>query len=65
MKGDFDIEAQLGGIRERGSEATAALSGLPIPDELWQSIAGYVARGVRGEPRGRKHGAGPETTNLR
>ena len=52
-------------IRKRGSEATAAVSGAPEPCEWWQSIAGYVARGVRGEPRGRKPGAGPEATNLR
>jgi hypothetical protein len=51
------------GIRKRGSEATAAISGAPEPGELWQSIAGYVARGVRGDPRGRKPGAGPEATN--
>jgi len=50
---------------KRGSEATAAVSGVPVPGELYQSIAGYVARGVRGEPRGRKPGAGPDTTNLR
>ena len=52
-------------IRKRGSEATAAVSGAPEPGESWQSIAGYVAWGVRGDPRGRKPGAGPEATNPR
>ena len=52
-------------IRRRGSEATAAISGAPEPGEWWQSIVGYVARGVRGDPRGRKSGAGSAVTNRR
>ena len=65
MKSISILTLSSAGIRKRGSEATAAGSGVPEPGELWQSIAGYVARGVRGEPRGRKLGAGRETTNPR
>jgi len=52
-------------IRKRGSEATAAGSGAPERCASWQSIADYVVRGVRGDPRGRKSGAGLEATNPR
>jgi hypothetical protein len=52
-------------IRKRGSEAIAAATGVREPDELLRSSVDYVAPGVRGDPRGRKCGAGPRTANLR
>ena len=51
--------------RKRGNEATAAITDAPERSESWQSNADYVARGVRGDPRGRKSGAGPRVANPR
>jgi hypothetical protein len=53
------------GARKRGSEVTAALTDAPERSVKSQSSADYVARGERGDPRGRKSGGGLETTNLR
>jgi len=39
--------------RKKGNEATAAITGAPERSEWWQSSADYVARDVRGDPRGR------------
>src|ERR1019366_4629226 len=52
-------------LRKRGNEATAAITDAPERSESWQSNADYVARGVRGDPRGRKSGAGPRVANPR
>jgi hypothetical protein len=52
-------------IRKRGNEATAAITDAPERSESWQSNADYVARGVRGDPRGRKSGAGLRVANPR
>jgi len=52
-------------IRKMGSEAIAAARGVPERCEGSQSSADYVARGVRGDPRGRKFGMDAGTTNLR
>jgi len=51
--------------RKTGSEATAAITGALERSESWQSNADYVVRGVRGDPRGRKSGAGPRAANPR
>ena len=51
--------------RKRGNEATAAITDAPERSESWQSNSDYVARGVRGDPRGRKSGAGPRVANPR
>jgi len=52
-------------IRKRGSEAIAAATGVREPGELLRSSVDYVAAGVRGDPRGRKCGAGPRAANPR
>ena len=52
-------------IRKKGSEATAAATGAPERCVSSQSSADYVARDVRGDPRGRKFGTGPAATNPR
>jgi len=52
-------------IRKTGNEATAAIIGAPERSESWQWNADYVVRGVRGDPRGRKSGAGPRVANPR
>jgi hypothetical protein len=52
-------------IRKRGSEAIAAATGAPERCVASRSSRDYVARGVRGDPRGRKSGAGPRAANLR
>jgi hypothetical protein len=52
-------------IRKRGIEAIAAVTGVREPGELLRSSVDYVAPGVRGDPRGRKCGAGPRAANLR
>ena len=51
--------------RTRGSEVTAAPTDAPERSVTSQSSADYVARGERGDPRGRKFGVGLGTTNLR
>jgi hypothetical protein len=51
--------------RKKDNEATAATGCAPERSESWQSNADYVARGVRGDPRGRKSGAGPRVANPR
>jgi hypothetical protein len=51
--------------RTRGSEVTAAPTDAPERSVASQSSADYVARGERGDPRGRKFGVGLGTTNLR
>ena len=52
--------------RKKGSEAVAAATGAPERCAASQSSADYVARGGRGDPRGRKSGAaGPRAANLR
>ena len=52
-------------IRKRGSEAIAAATGVREPGESLRSSVDYVALGVRGDPRGRKCGAGPGEANPR
>ena len=52
-------------IRKRGSEAIAAATGAREPCEWLQSSVDYAAPGVRGDPRGRKCGAGPRAANPR
>jgi len=52
-------------IRKKGSEAVAAATGAPERCAASRSSADYVARGVRGDPRGRKSGAGPRAANPR
>lgn len=39
--------------RKKGNEATAATTDAPKRSNWWQSSADYVARDVRGDPRGR------------
>ena len=51
--------------RTRGSEVTAAPTDAPERSVTSQSSVDYVARGERGDPRGRKFGVGLGTTNLR
>lgn len=51
--------------RKKGSEAIAAARGAPERCVALRSSADYAARGVRGDPRGRKFGAGPGATNPR
>jgi hypothetical protein len=51
--------------RKKGNEAVAAATGAPERCAASQSSADYVARGVRGDPRGRKSGAGPRAANPR
>ena len=46
-----------------GSEAVAAATGAPERCVASRSSVDYVARAVRGEPRGRKSGAGPKAAN--
>ena len=52
-------------IRKRGSEAIAAATGVREPGESLRSSVDYVAPGGRGDPRGRKCGAGPRAANPR
>ncbi len=52
-------------IRKKDSEAVASVRDEPKPCAASRSIADYVARGVRGDPRGRKSGVGPGATNPR
>jgi hypothetical protein len=52
-------------IRKRGSEAIAAVTSAREPCEWLRSSVDYVAPGVRGDPRGRKCGAGPRAANPR
>jgi hypothetical protein len=52
-------------IRKMGSEAIAAATGAPDECEGWRWSAGYAARPVRGDPRGRKSGPSLEATNPR
>ena len=51
--------------RKMGNEATAAITGALERSESWRSNADYVAPGVRGDPRGRKPGAGLRVANPR
>ena len=51
--------------RKRGNDATAAITGALERSESWRSNADYVVRGVPGDPRGRKSGAGPRVANPR
>jgi hypothetical protein len=50
-------------IRKKGHAATAAATSAPEGCEWWRSSVDYDARGVRGDPRGRKFGGGPADTN--
>jgi hypothetical protein len=52
-------------IRSKGSEAVAAAKGAPGRYAVSRSSADYAARGVRGDPRGRKSGVGPRAANPR
>jgi hypothetical protein len=52
-------------IRKKGSEAIGAAAGVREPGESLRSSVDYVAPGVRGDPRGRKCGAGPRAANPR
>ena len=52
-------------IRRRGSEAIAAVTDAPERNATSQSNADYVALDERGDPRGRKSGAGPGAKNPR
>ena len=52
-------------IRNRGSEAIAAVTDAPERSATSQSNADYVARDERGDPRGRKFGPGPGAKNPR
>ena len=49
----------------KGNEAIAALTGAPRQFGVLRSSGDYAARGVRGDPRGRKSGAGLGATNPR
>ena len=51
--------------RTRGSEVTAAPTDAPERSVTSQWSADYVARGERGDPRGRKFGVGLGTASLR
>jgi hypothetical protein len=53
------------GTHKTGSEVTAALTDAPERSVMSQSIGDYVARGERGDPRGRKSGVGLGTANRR
>jgi hypothetical protein len=53
------------GTRKRGSEITAALTDAPDRSVTSQSSADYVARGERGDPRGRKSDGDLGATNRR
>jgi hypothetical protein len=54
-----------GTIRKKGSEAVAAATGAPVRCAASRSRSDYAARGERGDPRGRKSGAGPVAANAR
>src|ERR1700740_2813582 len=51
--------------RRTDNEATAEATGARSRCGEWRSSADYVVRGGRGEPRGRKSGAGPGADNSR
>jgi hypothetical protein len=51
--------------RKKDSEAVASVIDAPEPCAASRWSVDYVARGVRGDPRGRKSGAGPVATNPR
>jgi hypothetical protein len=51
--------------RKKGSEAVAAVTGAPERCAASRLNADYVARDVRGDPRGQKSGAGPGAMNPR
>ena len=51
--------------RKKGSEAVAAATGAPERCAASRSSADYVARGVRGDPRGRKSSVGLGATSPR
>jgi hypothetical protein len=52
-------------IHKKGNEATGAAISAPKECASLRSSVGYDAQGVRGDPRGRKFGAGPAATNPR
>jgi hypothetical protein len=52
-------------IRKMDNEAIAAATSVPDQYAVWRWSAGYVARDVGGDPRGRKSGAGVGATNPR
>ncbi len=52
-------------IRKRGSEAIAGVLSVPDQYAVWRWSAGYVARDVGGDPRGRKSDAGVGAVNRR
>ena len=54
-----------GMIRKKGSVGVAAVTPDPKRCVAWRSSADYAARGERGDPRGRKSGAGPGAMNAR
>src|ERR1700681_3893477 len=49
--------------RRTDSKTVALAAGAPKRCGVSRSNADYAARGVRGDPRGRKSGVGPEVTN--
>jgi hypothetical protein len=51
--------------RRKDSKAVAAAAGAPERCAMSRSNTDYAARGVRGDPRGRKSGAGPAVANPR
>src|SRR5262245_43127001 len=52
-------------IRSRGNKAVGVVTGVPESCVASQSIVDYAAPDVRGDPRGRKSGAGLRKTNPR
>jgi hypothetical protein len=52
-------------IRRKGNEAVGAVTAVPESCEASQWNRDYGARGVRGEPRGWKSGAGSGARNPR
>ena len=62
---DFDADAHPGDDPQKGSVGVAAVTPDPKRCVAWRSSADYAARGERGDPRGRKSGAGPGAMNAR
>ena len=50
-------------VRSKDNEGVGAATGVPGSCGVWQWSEDYAARPVRGDPRGRKSGAGPGATN--
>jgi hypothetical protein len=62
---DFDTHAQPGDDPQKGPCGNSAATGVREPGEWLRSSVDYVAPGVRGDPRGRKCGAGLRAANPR